>query len=336
VLAALDVSRFEPVLIGIDKSGRWLTQDATKLLASARDPRLVRIDAGAQAQLPTTFGTPPAASAPPPLDVVFPVLHGTLGEDGAMQGLLEVAGIPYVGAGILGSAIGMDKDVMKRLLREAGVPVTAFRTIRRAAFDADPAQTCRELAALKFPLFVKPANAGSSVGITKVKEAAGIEAALRHAFEFDTKALAEAAVDGREIELAVLGGKPPRVSIAGEIIVAHRDGFYSYDAKYIDEQGVSFEMPAKLSPEEQARAQAIALQTFEVLECEGLARVDLFLDKAGEFLVNEINTLPGFTAISMYPKLWALSGITQQELVTRLIELALERGRERGAIRRTI
>jgi len=336
VLAALDLTRFEPVLIGIDKDGRWLVQDAARLLASARNPRLVRIDPGPPAQLPSAFAPPAAAGAAQSIDVVFPVLHGTLGEDGAMQGLLEVAGIPYVGAGILGSAIGMDKDVMKRLLREGGIPVTDFRTIRRAAFEADPARACRELAALEFPLFVKPANAGSSVGITRVTAADGIEQALRHAFEFDSKALGEAGVAGREIELAVLGDEPPRVSVAGEIVVKHRDGFYSYDAKYIDEQGVTFEMPARLSADEEARAQAIALRAFQALECEGLARVDLFLARTGEFLVNEINTLPGFTAISMYPKLWALSGLSQQELVTRLIELALERARRRAEIRRSL
>jgi D-alanine-D-alanine ligase len=335
VLAALDLTRFEPLLIGIAKDGRWLLQDAQKLLASARDPRLVRIDDGPPAQLPSTFGAP-LLSAVRSIDVVFPVLHGTLGEDGAVQGLLEVAGIPYVGAGILGSAIGMDKDVMKRLLRDAGIPVTEFRSIRRHAFDTDPEAACRELAALGFPLFVKPANAGSSVGISKVVAAAGIDQALHHAFEFDSKAIGEAAVDGREIELALLGGDPAIVSVAGEIIVKHPDGFYSYDAKYIDEHGVSFELPARLSAEEQARAQDIAARAFQVLECEGLARVDLFLDSAGRFLVNEINTLPGFTAISMYPKLWALSGVPQQELVTRLIELALERARKRAAIRRSI
>jgi D-alanine-D-alanine ligase len=335
VLAALDLTRFEPVLIGIDKRGRWLLQDAQKLLASARDPRLVRIDSGPPVQLPSTFAAPLAGAAQP-IDVVFPVLHGTHGEDGAVQGLLEVAGMPYVGAGILGSAIGMDKDVMKRLLRDAGIPITDFRTIRRLAFDADPDRACRELAVLKFPLFVKPANAGSSVGITKVTDAAGIEQALRRAFDFDSKALGEAAVDGREIELAVLGGDPPLVSVAGEIIVKHPDGFYSYDAKYIDEHGVSFELPARLSADQQARAREIALRTFEALECEGLARVDLFLNASGEFLVNEINTLPGFTAISMYPKLWALSGVPQQELVTRLIELALDRARQRSTLRRSI
>jgi D-alanine-D-alanine ligase len=334
VLAALDLSRFEPVLIGIDKSGRWLVQDAQRLLASARDPRLVHVEEGAPTQLPTAFGAGRAAA--PAVDVIFPVLHGTLGEDGAMQGLFEVAGIPYIGAGVLGSAIGMDKDVMKRLLRDAGIPVTAFRTVRRERFEADPDGECRRMAELGLPLFVKPANAGSSVGITKVTALADLDRALRFALEFDTKALAEAAVVGREIELAVLGGHPPMVSVAGEIIVDHPDGFYSYDAKYIDEKGVKFDLPAHLSATELAAAQDIALRTFEALECEGLARVDLFLTSAGQFLVNEINTLPGFTAISMYPKLWALSGIPQQALVTRLIELALERSRRRSLLRRSI
>jgi D-alanine-D-alanine ligase len=334
VLEALDTGRFEPILIGIDKQGRWLTQDAGRLLASGRDPRLVRIEAGAPSELLPAVGGRRDVS--PGLDVVFPVLHGTLGEDGAMQGLLEVAGIPYVGAGVLGSAIGMDKDVMKRLLRDAGVPVTAFRTVRRDRFDADPLEVRRELAALGFPLFVKPANAGSSVGITKVRQPEDIERAVRLAFEFDTKILGEAGVEGREIELAVLGGHPPMVSVAGEIIVEHADGFYSYDAKYIDEKGVRFDLPAHLSAAQLREAQAMALRAFEVLECEGLARVDLFLTADGRFLVNEINTLPGFTAISMYPKLWALSGIGQRDLVSRLLDIALDRARERAQLRRSV
>jgi D-alanine-D-alanine ligase len=336
VLEALDGTRFEPVLIGIDKSGRWLQQDAQHLLMSARDPRQVRIEDGASMQLPSTFGVQGQATRSAPLDVIFPVLHGTLGEDGAVQGLLEVAGIPYVGAGVLGSAIGMDKDVMKRLLRDAGIAVADFRTLRRSGFDRDPAAACRELATLGLPLFVKPANAGSSVGITKVERLADLEEALRHAFEFDVKVLAEVAILGRELELAVLGGDPPAVSVAGEIIVEHPDGFYSYDAKYIDEKGVRFELPAQISPSQQAEAQAIALKTFEILECEGLARVDLFLTREGKFLVNEINTLPGFTAISMYPKLWELSGVSAQALVTRLIELALDRARQRSDLRRSV
>jgi D-alanine-D-alanine ligase len=325
VLAALDRNRFTPVLIGVDKSGKWLAQDERRLLESARDPRLVGIKPGLPAPIETASGH---------VDVVFPVLHGTLGEDGAMQGLLEVAGIPYVGAGVLGSAIGMDKDVMKRLLRDEGIPIAEFRTVRRGQFMADAAAVCATLLPLGFPLFTKPANAGSSVGVRKVQEPAQLEDAVRYALQFDTKAIVEAAIAGREIELAVLGGEPPTVSIAGEIIVEHADGFYSYDAKYLDEKGARLEMPAKLSTDELQRAQALALRTFEILECEGLARVDLFMGDDGSFYVNEINTIPGFTAISMYPKLWALSGVPQPELISRLIDLALKRAEVRAQIRR--
>lgn len=337
VVKALDRSRFEPVLIGIDKAGRWLAQSEQKLLSGASDPRKVQIDSGSPAQLVSAFtaGSTEASSISDGLDVIFPVLHGTLGEDGSIQGLLEVAGIAYVGAGVLGSAIGMDKDVMKRLLRDAGIPIADFRCIRQDRFDAKPAEVCGELAALGLPLFIKPANAGSSVGIRKVTTAADLEDAIRYAFRFDSKVLAEAAVVGREIELAVLGGNPPAVSVPGEIIVEHADGFYSYEAKYIDEHGARFEMPARITSRECLRAQAMALRTFEVLECDGMARVDLFLRSDGSLLVNEINTIPGFTAISMYPKLWALSGIGVTELVTRLIELALQRAQRKGEMRRS-
>src|ERR1700728_1051266 len=200
VLEALDRSRFDPLLICIDKNGRWLVQNEQKLLASPSDPRQVHIDAGQQAQLPSllTGQDGRALSGSARIDVIFPVLHGTLGEDGAIQGLFELAGIPYVGAGVLGSAVGMDKDVMKRLLRDAGIPVADFRTLRRRAFDQDAVSACRELAALGFPLFVKPANAGSSVGITKVERPVDLEGAVRHAFEFDTKVLGEVAISGRE------------------------------------------------------------------------------------------------------------------------------------------
>lgn len=325
VLAALDRERFVPVLVGIDKAGRWLAQDEQRLLASSRDPRAVRVEEGPAVPVEEARGA---------MDVVFPVLHGTLGEDGAMQGLLEVAGLPYVGAGVLGSAIGMDKDVMKRLLRDAGIPIAPFHTLRREAFEADPRAACRAVAALGFPLFTKPANAGSSVGIRKVADAAGLEDAIRFAFRFDTKVVVERGVTAREIELAVLGGRPPRVSVPGEIVVEHRDGFYSYDAKYLDEKGARLEMPARLEADLAARAQALALRTFEVLECDGLARVDLFLTTQGDLLVNEINTLPGFTAISMYPKLWELSGLPQTQLISTLIDLAVERARERAEVRR--
>jgi D-alanine-D-alanine ligase len=335
VLAALDRSRFEPVLIGIDKSGHWLAQDAQQLLTSPQDPRQVHIEAGLPLPMTSALATP-ELSAASRIDVVFPVLHGTLGEDGAVQGLLEVAGIPYVGAGVLGSAIGMDKDVMKRLLRDAGIPVAEFRTLRRDRFEANARQVCRDLTALGLPLFTKPANAGSSIGISKVLQAEALEGAIRRAFEFDSKVIVEAAVNGREIELAVLGGNPPTVSVAGEIVVEHPDGFYSYDAKYLDQHGARLDLPAKISPAVQERAQALALRAFEVLECEGMARVDLFLRQDGALLLNEINTIPGFTAISMYPKLWDLSGLPPTELVTRLIELAIRRGQQRAALRRSV
>jgi D-alanine-D-alanine ligase len=223
---------------------------------------------------------------------------------------------------------------MKRLLRDAGIPIAEFITVRAARFEADPAGVCAEVAKLGFPLFTKPANAGSSVGVRKVPDATALQDALRFALRFDSKAIAEQGIVGREIELAVLGGSPPTVSVAGEIVVQHADGFYSYDAKYLDEDGARLELPAKLDAATLARAQALALRTFEVLECDGLARVDLFLKADGKLLVNEINTLPGFTAISMYPKLWALSGVEQTELISRLIDLALRRASQRADIRR--
>ena len=335
VLAALDRSRFEPILIGIDKSGRWLTQDPEKLLASAQDPRLVSVAPGIPIQLaaPLTARTISALTNTAPVDVLFPVLHGTFGEDGSIQGLFEVAGIPYVGAGVLGSAIGMDKDVMKRLLRDAGIPCAAFRTIRRSHFDANPEAACAELASLGFPLFIKPVSSGSSVGIRKVADSAALAPAVGQAFQFDNKVIAEVAIAGREIELAVLGGSPPAVTVAGEIIVRHRDGFYSYDAKYIDAEAARIEIPAPITAAEQSQAQLLALRAFEVLECDGMARVDLFLQLDGKLLINEINTIPGFTDISMYPKLWAASGVSATDLITRLIELALTRGERRTQIR---
>jgi D-alanine-D-alanine ligase len=338
VFAAIDRSRFEPVLIGIDKAGRWLLQDAQKLLANADDPRLVGIEAGQPVDMALTFAAPDPSlpTRESRMDVIFPVLHGTLGEDGTLQGLFEVARIPYVGAGVLGSAIGMDKDVMKRLLRDAAIPVADFRTVRRDRFEAEPQRVCNELAVLGFPMFTKPANAGSSVGIRKVRNPEALADAIRFAFAFDTKVIAEAAVSGREIELAVLGGRPPAVSLAGEIIVEHPDGFYSYDAKYIDEHGARLDVPAQISADQQAQAQALALHAFDILECEGMARIDLFLTREGKLLVNEINTIPGFTAVSMYPKLWALSGVSRTQLVTRLIELALRRSQDRAGIQRSL
>ncbi len=337
VLVALDPDKYEPVLIGIDKGGRWLLQRADELLAAKGDPRLLRLDAGAPtvALEPRPTGGELAVAAAPTahLDVVFPVLHGPMGEDGTVQGLLELADLPYVGAGVLGSAVGMDKDVMKRLLQHAGVPVARFRTLRRVDFDRDPAATAARAGELGFPLFTKPANLGSSVGVRKVRSPAEVDAALAEAFAYDVKALAEEAVVGRELECSVLGDEDPIASVAGEVVVSHADGFYSYDAKYVDEHGATITIPARLAPAEMDRVRRLAVRAFQVLEASGMARVDFFLRPDGELLVNEINTIPGFTAISMYPKMWEASGIPPRELVTRLIDLALARKARRRALK---
>jgi len=344
VLESLDPVRFEPVLVGIDKSGRWLLQEPSLLLQGARDPRAVALDQAKPgvlmpphpgAGLVATTGVG-ASGALGRIDVVFPVLHGPLGEDGTIQGLFELAGVPYVGSGVLGSAVGMDKDVMKRLLAVAGLPLLPYRTVRRARWDAEPKAVLADAAVLAMPLFVKPANLGSSVGVTRVTDASGLGAAIDGAFEFDDKIVIEEGLDRpREIECAVLGGEPPLASVPGEIVVHHQDGFYSYAAKYLDADGATTRIPAELDAPRASEVQRLALATFAALEAEGLARVDLFLDGRGRFFVNEINTLPGFTAISMFPKLMEASGVGPRELVTRLIEDALRRAARRQARRTT-
>jgi D-alanine-D-alanine ligase len=327
VLAALDRNRFEPVLIGIDKQGRWRRESERTLEAAAGDPRLLGLDPRAPA-VSIEEGLEMAAGGPlvGGDEVVFPVLHGTYGEDGTVQGMLELAGVAYVGAGVLGSAVGMDKDVAKRLLRDAGLPVLDFRVVTAASLAADPRAAAKEAGSLGYPLFVKPANAGSSVGVSRVDAPADLDRAVRAALAFDRKALLERAVSAREIECAVLGNDHPRASVPGEIVVTHRDGFYSYQAKYVDADGATWKIPADLPPALAAEVQVLAVQTFRVLDLAGMARVDFFLDRATDKLyVNEVNTIPGFTAISMYPKMWEASGLTPRELVTRLIELAVER-----------
>jgi len=334
ILVALDRARFKPVLIGIDKNGRWLLQEEATLLESASDPRLVGlVEAAPSAAIAPYPRLTPTSPEPTRPDVIFPVLHGPLGEDGTIQGLLDLADIPYVGAGVLGSALGMDKDAMKRLLREAGIPVAAFRAIRRADFEKDPASACRLASEVGFPLFTKPANLGSSVGVRRVASEEELRPALSHAFEFDIKALAEAAVPGREIECSVLGNDEPLASVPGEVRVRHKDGFYSYEAKYVDEDGATLQIPAELSESQTAAVQELARKAFKVLECSGMARVDFFLRSDGGLVVNEINTIPGFTAISMYPKLWEASGLKPRELVSRLIDLAIERHERRKGLK---
>ena len=350
VFLALDRDRFEPVLVGIDKQGRWRIEPEQTLLEATGDPRLVAMKgAGAELAVPVRPAGPSGRGATPSLtlpradagegifaaeDVVFPVLHGTYGEDGTVQGLLELADVAYVGAGHLGSAVGMDKDVTKRLLAHAGIPVVPWRVCTAAELHRDPDGVVSRVAALGFPLFIKPANAGSSVGVTKVKSLEALLPALHTAFTFDRKALAEAAVDAREIECAVLGNDEPQASIPGEIIVSHPDGFYSYDAKYVDPDGAAWKIPADISPETAERVRHLSIETFRHLELSGMARVDFFLDRrTGALFVNEVNTIPGFTAISMYPKMWEASGLSATDLVSRLIDLAIERRTGRRALK---
>ena len=320
IVAALDRGRFEPFLIGIDKQGRWHLESQATLDAAAGDPRAVHLDARA----PLTDAT-----VLRPDDVVFPALHGTFGEDGTLQGLLELAGVAYVGAPVLGSAIGMDKDVAKRLLRDAGIPIVPYRLVTARAFRQDQEACLRAGGELGFPLFCKPANAGSSVGVSKVAQPGDLAAALALALQFDSKVLLERGVDAREVECAVLGNDEPQASVPGEIVLSHRDGFYSYDAKYVDATGAVFRVPADIPADVVERVRELSVATFRALELAGLARVDFFLDRGdGTLYVNEVNTLPGFTAGSGYPKMWAASGLPVEALVSRLIDLALQRHRE--------
>jgi D-alanine-D-alanine ligase len=322
IIRSLDPSKYEVVPIAITHEGRWLgSRNAMSMLS-----------AGEAIQAALTSGEPmnilPEPRQNGPVDVFFPIVHGTYGEDGTIQGLLELAGVPYVGAGVLGSAVGMDKDVMKRLLREAGLPVGDFWVTRARDIDAFIREFSSEL---PYPVFVKPANMGSSVGITKAHNASELPAALGIAADFDRKIVVEKGIDAREIELSVLGNDDPKVSIPGEIIPARE--FYDYHAKYVSDDSRLL-VPAPLSEAQVRQAQALAVQAFQALECSGLARVDLFLEKStGRFLVNEINTLPGFTSISMYPKLWEASGLSYADLLDQLIALALERHADKKKLR---
>jgi D-alanine-D-alanine ligase len=263
-------------------------------------------------------------------DVIFPVLHGPFGEDGSMQGLLKLAGVPYVGAGVLGSAVGMDKDVMKKLLKEAGIPIGKFLTLRSLK-EMSFGEVKRKIGV---PLFIKPANLGSSVGISKVKSENEWENALENAFQYDSKVVVEEYIKGREIECAVLGNENPVASIPGEVIV--NSEFYSYETKYIDENGAKIQIPAKLPDMIIGKIKDLAVKTFKTLNCEGLGRVDFFLKENDDIFVNEINTLPGFTDISMYPKLWEASGVSVSKLIDTLIELAIERFKKEQKLKTTV
>jgi D-alanine-D-alanine ligase len=259
------------------------------------------------------------------IDVVFPVMHGPFGEDGSIQGFLELAGVPYVGAGILGSAVGMDKAVQKVLFAAAGIPVVPFEVVHEREWEEDAEALEARAAYLGYPLFAKPGALGSSVGISKVHGTPELRHALEEAFRYGRKALLERAVEGaREIECAVLGNDDPVASVAGEIVpVGHE--FYSYEAKYLDEEGSRLLIPAPIAAATMEEVRRLAVAAFRAIDCAGMARVDFFLTSDGALLVNEVNTIPGFTQISMYPKLWEASGLPYPELIDRLIELAIER-----------
>ncbi|HZO12426.1 MAG TPA: D-alanine--D-alanine ligase family protein [Polyangiaceae bacterium] len=330
VVSALE--RYRPLLVAIGRDGRWHLQ---KELPEMKDPRDARIDENGKhvwlEPMPAR-GLHVEGGEPMPFDVAFPVLHGPMGEDGTVQGLLELAGIPYVGSGVVASALGMDKHMQKQVLAQAGVPVVPFVALRRSEWREKPTETTSACNALGYPLFVKPSNMGSSLGIRKVTEHFGLAGALEHAFGFDTRVIVERGLTGaREIEISILGNDDPRASVAGEIVVEHPDGFYSYDAKYIDD-GANLRVPAALTDAERSRIERTALAAYRALDCAGMARVDMFLHDDRVYL-NEVNTIPGFTSISMYPMLWRASGIEAPELVHRLIELALERHKTRAALR---
>jgi D-alanine-D-alanine ligase len=328
VIRGLDPDKYEPIPIGITKEGHWLIgAGAQKML-----PEVLR---GGQRVMMTADPTDAALvpldrnGANQRLDVVFPVMHGTFGEDGTIQGLLDLAGLPFVGAGVLGSAIGMDKDVAKRLLQAAKIPVVPWITIHRADWEQQPKQMQRAVEKkFNYPVFVKPATLGSSVGMTKVHSRAELAPALNLASEFAMKILVERAMVAREIEVSVLGNSKPAASVPGEI-VPHRE-FYDYAAKYLEE-GTQLLIPAKLTSAQLKKFQMLAVAAFRALELSGMARVDFFLEKrGGKIFLNEVNTIPGFTSISMYPKLWEASGIPFRELIDRLIALALEQHAEKA------
>jgi D-alanine-D-alanine ligase len=364
VLKAIDKNKYDVVPIGITKEGRWLTPaHAERLLRGeapheesgrhlrAGDPQatpgaavLAKGEAVIVPPVPQSHGLVPFESAAMDstsrpaehsidVDVVFPVLHGTFGEDGTIQGLLELADIAYVGAGVLGSAAGMDKDVMKKLFASAGLPIVKHVTVLRNQWKQDPKKVTREVESkLSYPVFVKPANLGSSVGISKAHDRKELGPAIETAAGYDRKIVIEQGVGGkkhkaRELEVSVLGNDAPQASIAGEIVPSAE--FYDYNAKYLDE-GSQLLIPARITKKQMKEVQQMAVSAFQAVDCSGLARVDFLMDpKTSRIYVNEINTMPGFTSISMYPKLWAASGVEYAALIDRLIELAVERHQEK-------
>ncbi|HCL29855.1 MAG TPA: D-alanine--D-alanine ligase A [Candidatus Latescibacteria bacterium] len=338
VLESIDRDKYDVTMIGIDRDGKWLAaSDATRLLALGRveegdlDTTPVALDYAGRRELVTLDGKGKGkGEAGTQLDVIFPILHGPFGEDGTVQGLLELAGVAYVGAGVLGSAVGMDKDMARRVLRAEGVPQVEYASVLRSRWRAEPELVRHELERdLGYPMFVKPANLGSSVGITKAHNSTDFDLGMDEAARYDRKLVVEADVgDCREVEVAVLGYENPEMSVVGEVVPANE--FYDYSAKYMDDDS-ELHIPARIRAETAEKVRQMARTVFLAVEASGLSRVDFFVsrDEEEHIYLNEINTMPGFTPISMYPKLWAASGIDYGQLIDRLIQLALERHKDR-------
>lgn len=334
VIEALDRDKFDLMIIGIKKTGEWQYFHESDYLINDTDPAKIAFSSAGKplAILPgiadkKLLNIEMNQFLPTP-DAVFPVLHGPYGEDGTMQGLLKLMDLPFVGPSVLGSSVSMDKDIMKQLMTMAKIPNAAFLTFVNGSENPDYTTVEQNLG---MPVFIKPANMGSSVGVSKARNKEEFEKYLQLAYQFDHKVIVEKYIKGREIECAVLGNENPVASVPGEIVAHHE--FYSYDAKYIDEKGASLLIPAEMEENSKNKVQEMAIRTFKALNCEGLGRVDMFLTEDGEIFVNEINTLPGFTKISMYPKLWGESGIPYKNLITELINLALKRYQRDGKLK---
>jgi len=337
IVEGLDRNKYNPVLIGIDQKGVWFYIKDEQKLQKPGDVFVFNKENKVELLLLPGHSTQPIQSTNsseniPVIDVVLPIIHGPYGEDGALQGLLKLLNLPFVGASVLGSAAGMDKAVMKCLLRDANIDIAryfCFDLGNQSEINFEQIE-----ANLGLPLFIKPANLGSSIGISKVNKASEFDAAIELAFQFDRKIIIEEQIEGRELECAVLGNYDVKASIPGEVLdVDEKHGFYSYQAKYFDENGAVIQIPAELTKEQIENIQQIAKRTYKALCCEGLARVDVFLTEDDKIYVNEINTLPGFTNISMYPKLWEVGGISYAELLDQLIQLALKRSKEERALK---
>lgn len=338
IAAAIDRNLYRVFLVGISRRGDWYLLPNEDTLATLKkietrdgESNFIPVGLFCKDGKPTILSLTSQNQAIQGivLDVAFPVLHGTCGEDGAPQGLFKMSNLPFVGCGILSSAVGMDKEVMKRLLQVASVPVARYQVIKKES----PSISFNDLVKdLGLPLFIKPANAGSSVGVHKVKNATEFDLALRDAFLYDTKVLVEEFCPGKEIECSVMGlSSHPKASLPGEVIPQHE--FYSYQAKYLDENGALFKIPAELDPSTTEKIREAAIKTFKALECDGMTRVDFFLKQNGELIVNEVNTIPGFTKISMYPKMWEATGVSYKSLVAELLDLACKKHSQEQALK---